>query len=64
MAHRPYPNRDRALAQVYRHAPPVPGVQMPERLRPMAKSFARLRENTRQAAEQGFGLDEYRLSTR
>lgn len=66
MAYRPYPSIDRALAQVRRHQPDAPVIPMPECLRPMADSFAALRENTRSAAEQGFGMTpgEYRLSTR
>jgi hypothetical protein len=63
MTYRPYPNVDRALAQVARRRPPAPIVEL-ECLRPMSESFARLRENTQRAAEQGFGVDEYRLSSR
>lgn len=64
MAYRPYPNVDRALNQIDRHYPNPPATEMPESLRPMAESFARLRENTRRAAEQGFGTGTYVLSTR
>ncbi len=63
MSYRPYPNADRALHQLDRHEHPVPVVDLPC-LRPLGESFERLRESTRRAAEQGFGLDEYRLSTR
>lgn len=62
MTYRPYPNVDRAFAQVARRRPSAPVVEL-ECLRPMGGSFARLRENTQRAAEQGFGVDEYRLST-
>lgn len=64
MSHRPYPNVDRALRQLTRHAQPVPDSPTLECLRPLADSLAQLRENTRRAAAQGFGVDEYRLSTR
>ena len=66
MSFRPYPNVDRALAQVCRHQPDASAISMPECLRPVADSFAALRENTRRAAEQSFGMtpDEYRLSSR
>ncbi|MEU9470395.1 hypothetical protein AB0D78_28020 [Streptomyces avermitilis] len=64
MLHRPYPNVDRALRQLARHAHPVPDSPTLECLRPLADSLTRLRVNTRRAAEQGFGVDSYRLSTR
>lgn len=64
MAHRPYPNADRARKQLDRHYPPAPATEMPEALRPMAESFTQLRENTRRAAGQGFGAGTYVLSTR
>ncbi|GLP64360.1 hypothetical protein TUSST3_09800 [Streptomyces sp. TUS-ST3] len=66
MAYRPFPNVDRALAQVRRHQPDASVISMSECLRPMADRFAALRENTRRAAEQGFGMtvDEYRISSR
>lgn len=63
MSFRPYPNVDRALRQLDRHRPAVPVVEL-ECLRPVGEAFDRLRVNTRRAAEQGFGVDEYRLSTR
>ena len=63
MNHRPYPNVDRALRQIGRHYPDPPVVEL-ECLRPMAESFTKLRENTRRAAEQGFGVGTYVLSTR
>ena len=66
MSFRPFPNVDRALAQVRRHRPDASVIQLPERLRPMAESVAALRVNTQRAADQGFGMtpDEYRLSSR
>ena len=66
MNHRPYPNVDRALSQVRRHQSDASVIPMPEGLRQFGQSMARLRENTRRAAEQGFGMTpgEYRLSTR
>lgn len=64
MAHRPYPNADRALRQIDRHRPSAPVMPMPECLRPMADSLAQLRVNAQRVAEEGFGVDEYRLSTR
>lgn len=64
MAYRPYPNIDRALRQLARHAQPVPDSPTLECLRPLADSLAKLRVNAQRAADQGFGLDEYRLSTR
>jgi hypothetical protein len=79
MAYRPYPNADRALRQIARHYPDEPVIPMPECLRPMAASFARLRVNTRQAMQAWrpdfmmdgrtgeiapYPVDEYRLSTR
>ena len=64
MSHRPYPNVDRALSQIARHYPDQPATEMSEALRPLAESFARLRENTRRAAGQGFGAGSYVLSTR
>lgn len=64
MAHRPYPNADRALNQLDRHYPDPPAAKMPDGLRPLAQSFSRLRENTQRAAKQGFGMGTYVLSTR
>ncbi|MFD9465310.1 hypothetical protein [Streptomyces sp. NPDC060027] len=64
MAHRPYPNADRALRQIARHYPDEPVMAMPECLRPLADSITRLRVNTQRAADQGFGVGDYRLSTR
>lgn len=63
MAHRPYPNADRALRQLARRAPAVPTLAMPECLRPMAESFARMRQRNRAVVTQ-FTVGEYRLSTR
>lgn len=64
MSYHPYPSVDRALGQIARHYPDPPATEMPEALRPLAESFDRLRENTRRAAEQGFGVGTYVLSTR
>lgn len=61
MAHRPYPNVDRALNQIGRHYPDPPVVEL-ECLRPLGESFARLRESTRQALASQPG--RYVLSTR
>jgi hypothetical protein len=43
MSYRRYPSVDRALRQLDGHYPPAPAMQLPECLRPMAESFARLR---------------------
>lgn len=64
MSHRPYPSADRALNQIARHYPDPPAVETPEGLRQLGESFAALRTNTRRAAEQGFGMGAYVLSTR
>jgi hypothetical protein len=64
MNYRPYPNAERALKQLDRHYPPAPVIPMPECLRPMADSFAKLRVNAQRAAGQGFGAGTYVLSTR
>jgi len=64
VSHRPYPNVDRALAQVYRHAPTAPAIPLPDCLHQAVAPFARMRVNAQRAAEDGFGVDEYRLSTR
>lgn len=75
MSYRPYPNVDRALAQVRRHEPAESVIATPECLRPMVESFDRLREEAFDRALDGPmwqaglriaspPLDEYRLSTR
>ncbi|WP_369167747.1 hypothetical protein AB5J49_07765 [Streptomyces sp. R28] len=64
MAHRQYPNVDRALNQIGRHYPDPPATEMPKGLRQLGESFAPLRRNIRRAAEQGFGMGTYMLSTR
>lgn len=61
MSYRPYPNADRALAQLHRHAPSTPVLPVPEFLRPVADGFARLRAGLQLAAPP---VGEYRLSTR
>ncbi|MGY1579123.1 hypothetical protein [Streptomyces sp. MN13] len=63
MAHRPYPDADRALRQLARHYPD-PELDTLECLRPMGDALAKLREDTQRAAEQGFGAGLYVLSTR
>lgn len=63
MAYRPYPNADRALRQLARHEQPAPVVELPC-LRPIGESSEQLRQSTQRAVEKGFGLGEYRLSTR
>jgi hypothetical protein len=63
MAHRPYPNADRALRQLDRHTPAAPTLAMPECLRPMAESFARMRQRN-QAIVTQFPVGEYQLSAR
>lgn len=66
MAYRPYPNVDRAMNQLARHYPdpPAPVVEMRERLRPMAESFAQLRVNARRVIGQNPSAGAYVLSTR
>lgn len=61
MSYRPYPNRDRALAQVARHRRADGGV--PPALQPAVASLDRFRENARRAVE-AWPVGEYRLSTR
>ncbi|MFE2045719.1 hypothetical protein ACFXAZ_33350 [Streptomyces sp. NPDC059477] len=65
MAYRPYPSRERALRQLDRHypGPRVPVIPV-EVLRPMGEAFRRLREDTRAAAEHGFGAGAYVLAAR
>lgn len=60
MSYRPYPNVDRALAQVHRHAPSVPVVEL-ECLRPVGEAFTRLRESAQRMA---LDTGTYVLSTR
>jgi hypothetical protein len=64
MAYRPYPNADRALRQIDRHYPTAPVIQMPERLRPVADSFAQLRLNAQRAMAAQLEAGAYHLSTR
>lgn len=60
MSYRPYPNRERALAQVHRHTPSV-SMSVEVDLRPLGEAFARLREGAqRMASDTG----TYVLSTR
>ncbi|CAL9350022.1 hypothetical protein SUDANB1_00441 [Streptomyces sp. enrichment culture] len=64
MAHRPYPNVDRALRQLDRHYPPAPVTPMPPALRSVGDAIGQLRKNAQRAAAQGFGAGTYVLSTR
>lgn len=63
MAHRPYPNRERALNQLGRHYPGPP-VAVLECLRPLGEAFDRMRENARKAAADAETAGTYVLSTR
>lgn len=63
MAHRPYPNRERALNQLGRHYPGPPMVEM-ECLRPLGEAFDRMRESARKAAAGAEAAGTYVLSTR
>jgi hypothetical protein len=60
MSYRPYPNVDRALAQVHRHAPSVLPVEM-ECLRP---AFEMLLAHTQRALRMAADPGTYVLSTR
>jgi hypothetical protein len=60
MSYRPYPNADRALAQVARHRRAE--VEVPPALQPVVASLARFRENARRVVE-AWPEGEYRLST-
>lgn len=64
MAHRPYPNVDRALHQIGRHYPDVPAIPMSPAMQSAADGFRRIREGVQQAAQQGLGAGTYVLSTR
>lgn len=64
MAYRPYPNVDRALAQVARHYPPVPVLQVSEALRPLVASMSRLRANTRLAMEASTWHPDFQMDAR
>lgn len=61
MSYRPYPNRDRALAQVARHR--VAEGEVPPALRPVVAGLAQFRENARRVVE-AWPVGEYQLSTR
>jgi hypothetical protein len=63
MSYRPYPNVERALAQVHRHAPAVPVVEL-DCLRPMGEAFTRLRASTQRAYRMASDAGTYVLSTR
>jgi hypothetical protein len=65
MAHRPYPNPDRALRQLHRHDPRRSEALTPPAWRELSEGLARLRRNTRRAlAAQRQWTGEYRMSTR
>lgn len=51
MTYRPYPNVDRALAQVHRRQLDASMVEAPECLRPLVASFAEMGAATRRALE-------------
>jgi hypothetical protein len=63
MSYRPYPNVDRALAQVHRHAPSVPTVEL-ECLRPVGEAFDQLRAHPQRALRMASTPGTYVLSTR
>lgn len=63
MSYRPYPSVDRALAQVHRHAPSVPVVEL-ECLRPLGEAFTKLRADTQRALRVASDPGTYVLSTR
>ena len=50
MAHRPYPNADRALKQLDRHYPPAPVIPMSPALRSAGDAIGQLRKNAPRAA--------------
>jgi hypothetical protein len=65
MAHRPYPDRDRALRQLHRHDPRRSKVLTPPAWRDLEEGFDRMRHSARQvlaAQRQWSGV--YRMSTR
>lgn len=51
MTFRPYPSVDRALAQVYRHAPTAPAIPMPPALQSVVAGFAQMRVSAQRALE-------------
>lgn len=64
MAHRPYPNVDRARKQLDRHYSPAPVIPMSPALQSVSDGFQRMREGAQRAAAHGFGSGTYVLSTR
>lgn len=63
MAYRPYPSVDRALAQLHRHAPSVPVVEL-DCLRPVGEAFERMRAHAQRASRMASEAGTYVLSTR
>ncbi|MET9150100.1 hypothetical protein ABZX82_02280 [Streptomyces griseoflavus] len=61
MAHRPYPNVDRALHQIGRHYPDVPVIPMSPALQSTAEGFRQIRAGLQGAAGRA---GTYILSTR
>lgn len=68
MSHRPYPDVDRALRQVARGRRPEPPSEFQLRLAREAgaamDAAGRVLEPLARGLRQGFGVDEYRLSSR
>jgi hypothetical protein len=65
MAHRPYPNRDRALRQLARHEPTTPPVPVTPGLLAVADFVGRMRGYGRHVVTSaGLPVGEYRMSTR
>lgn len=56
MTHRSYPNAARARHQLDRHHAPEPVIVLPERLRPMAESLAKLRAGAPPVVRYVIGL--------
>ncbi len=57
MAHRPYPNVDRALKQMSRHYPDPPATPLPPTLQSVSDGFQQMRESAQR-------VGTYVLSTR
>lgn len=65
MAHRPYPNPDRALRQLARHEAPPPPVPVTPGLLAVADFVNHVRSYGRHVVSSaGLPVGEYRLSTR
>jgi hypothetical protein len=52
MAHRPYPNVDRALNRLRRHYPSVPVIPMSPAMQSAAEGFLRIRAGLQEAASR------------